>query len=124
MNSGTAFRRVLAEHLRNQAAWRAGKADEYPEDARNARSAAALEALAEHVERLPDTDANLRLLAAVHESYASDVFSPSEEGAALISRFGFDQEEPRDRFEQFLSQLASADTIEAVETDHEGDDDA
>lgn len=52
--SGT--QHALSEYFRAQAQWRDQKNDEYPDDPRNELSAAALRALADHVERLPDDD--------------------------------------------------------------------
>jgi hypothetical protein len=111
------IRTMLAECLRGQAAWREGKAAEYPDDRRNAASADALRRLAEHVEALPEGDANLAVLSALHEPYHLDVFSPGEEASYMLGRFGFDGA-PGD-FDHFLGQLVEAEAGDSVEREHE-----
>jgi hypothetical protein len=49
---------MLAEHLRAQAAWRSGKANEYDDD-RNTESGLSLLDVAQHLEQLPDDDPRL-----------------------------------------------------------------
>jgi len=121
MRSAAWTRQLLAEYLRNQARWRAEKADEYPDDDRNARSAAALTALATHVEALPESDESLLSLTAMHEMQGGhiDVYSPSEMGNHVISRFGFDRVrfgrgDSTPDFDDFLSYLASVEAEEVA----------
>jgi len=57
-----AIRRAIAEHLAYQSEWRGQKAEEYPEDDRNARAAADLAELAAQAEQLPADNDNLRAL--------------------------------------------------------------
>jgi hypothetical protein len=40
----------ISDYFRAQAGWRDGKAEEYPADERNARSAAALRSLADYID--------------------------------------------------------------------------
>ena len=56
-------RAAFADFLREQAEWRRARADEWPEDPRNRRSAEALSELASWVMRLPNGDERLRHLA-------------------------------------------------------------
>ena len=54
---------LLAEAFGGQARWRSEKAEEYPDDERNPRSAAGRDHLAEYVVSLSDTDERVRELA-------------------------------------------------------------
>ena len=81
--------------LRQQAEWRLWKAEEDPEDHRNARSADALVEVAARVERLDVGDERLRRLAMVHAD-DGDVLTPGEEPARLAGRYGFDHVEDPD----------------------------
>jgi len=49
MTSTSAYRDWIAEMLESQSSWRARKAEEWPDDSRNARSSAALSAAAKFV---------------------------------------------------------------------------
>ncbi len=79
----------LSDYFRSQADWRQRKAEEYPDDARNAQSAAALYSLAEYVE--PDERGD-------HEAEGVDALLPhlfegfslgGEEAHRAVSRYGF-----------------------------------
>ena len=59
-------RAALAEYLRGLSRWRYVKAEEWPDDTRNAQSGEALGELAEFVMRLPASDERLQRLAAYH----------------------------------------------------------
>jgi hypothetical protein len=83
------MKELIARYLDGQAAWREAKADEYPEDERNARSALALSQLAQHVRCLPDDDPRIAELARIHSTHGLDVFRPCEAANRLISRYGF-----------------------------------
>ena len=81
----------LSDYFRSQADWRRQKAEEYPEDERNAQSAAALESLAEYVE--PDEHGEYeagpvidRLLPHLADHGMS---LGGEETARAVSRYGF-----------------------------------
>jgi len=79
----------LVLSLESAAEWRARKAVEYPEDARNARSAAALEAAASEVADLPADDPRLVRLADFYNTVEEiDVYTSAEN--LRISRHGFD----------------------------------
>ena len=67
----------LTEYFKEQAEWRASKAEEYPEDGRNERASAGLLELAEYVEGLPDEDARLVTLALL-PSEEMALFDPSD----------------------------------------------
>lgn len=94
-------RNTLQGYFTEKARWRAEKAEEYPEDGRNAASAAGLDAVARFVAALPDDDPNLVALAGVPrpESVFLDgvflpPFNPDEtdlsEADVQASRFRFD----------------------------------
>ena len=103
----------LAAYLRQEAQWRDGKAVDYPDDPRNARSAETLRALADHGDGLPEDDADFRALEAIQERYALGVFAPGEEAERLISKLGFHA--PVEDHEAVLGQLVEAEVGEAVD---------
>ena len=111
------FRNAVVTYLNEKADWRTRKAAEHPEDARNARSAAALRELAGYVETLADDDANLAALAAVQARYDLDVFAPGEEAAWMISRLGFDA--PFAEPERFMAALVTAEVADTVDLEHD-----
>lgn len=85
---------ALAGYFRAQAEWRLAKAEEYPDDSRNWRSAEDLNRLAEYVELLPDDDPRI---------VAAGTFGPEDvlefvglgEGGYPASRIGFTNERDR-----------------------------
>jgi hypothetical protein len=102
----------VVDRIREAAEWRDGKAREYPDDPRNAQSAAALRRFADYVEGVPD-DPRVRWL----EAQIHDPGAPfgGEEAARTLSRCGFDG--PVKRFEPFLSELcvqAAHDALQLV----------
>jgi len=102
------FRGSVAAWLRETAAWRRRKAEEYDRDARNLRSAAALEALADHVRALPADDPRLREL----ERLAGEggEFRPDQRVIYEAGRFRFHHAEAGlDPFLDTLVELAIAD---------------
>jgi hypothetical protein len=117
MGMRSEFRNAVVAYLNDQADWRDRKAAEYPEDARNARSAAALRELAGYVETLPDDDDKLAALMEVQERYDLDVFAPDEEAARMISRVGFDA--PMTEPEAFLAALVTAEVKDTVGQEHD-----
>ena len=108
-----AVKEQLVIHLRTQADWRAEKTAADPDDA---PSIERLHALADYVDALPSDNPNLRALQAIHESYGLGVFSPGEEGRRLIAEYGFQGE---DDPEAFLERLVAAESVDAVDRDHE-----
>lgn len=78
----------VAKGIRDAAIWRDAKAVEYPDDARNAASAAALRSLADYVETIPD-DPRVQWLDAQRQ-HPGDGFFVGAEAARLLSRYGFD----------------------------------
>ena len=102
---GRDMKTELAKYVREQARWRESKAEEHADDERSERSAARLSRLAEHIERLPDTDARLAALARVHAGYPSGEFAPGENGAYLVSRFAFDSADADQDLDEFLDKL-------------------
>jgi hypothetical protein len=81
----------LAAYFIDQAEWRDRKAEEYPDDHRNAQSAAGLRELAAYVAMLPDDDERLRMLAALDPLEGDNLvpFMPGEEAGRMASRFRF-----------------------------------
>ena len=80
----------LSDYFRNQAAWRSQKADEYPDDSRNAQSADALYSLAEYVEGDQRGGKETGALVAALEQHLFDATllgGPSM--ARAVSRYGF-----------------------------------
>jgi hypothetical protein len=75
----------LAGDFERKAEWRDQMAEEWPDDARNARAAEGLRGLAQYVRTLPNDDPRLRRLASVWSSGHAD------DGAAqlLVDRYGF-----------------------------------
>jgi len=83
-------RTALADFFDAQARWREGRAEEYPDDTRNAISAVALTDLAQYVRNLPDFDSRLQALAGVAQFVMpTDVLMPGEEATRIASRHGF-----------------------------------
>jgi hypothetical protein len=106
------FQSSLAEFCRTTAAWRRRKAEEYDRDARNLRTAAALDELAGHVLALPPDDP--RLLALQRLAGTGDDFTPDQRVLYELGRFRFHHPEAGlDAFLDTLVTLAEADRGEA-----------
>jgi hypothetical protein len=87
-------REYLVTAFEDSANWRGLKADEYPDDTRNAASRVALEVAARDVATLPDDDPRLVLIASFHEEAARSenrhaYFTEYTEADRLIGRHGF-----------------------------------
>ena len=82
------YHKAIVNYLLAQAEWREQKAVEYPDDNRNAQSAACLRSLAAYILGRTGDDKALRELATL--AVRDGMFMPFTEGAWLISRFGFD----------------------------------
>ena len=123
------FKELLGYQVEGKAEWRATKAEEYPDDERNARCSQALYRLAEGLEAIPD-DHDLyqqfeRLIERLGGDGMLEIAQDGEEDQ-LISRYGFD--DPNDDGsdpESFLRELmeiytkAVMDLIESsTETGH------
>ena len=107
-------RRALVGFLREQAEWRSWKAEEHPEEQRNAHSAEQLLDLAEQVALLPVEDERLRMLAMVHTGDA-DVLRPGTEAAGLAGGYGFEREEHAGTWLRVFVETAVSATVEAVD---------
>ena len=102
------FRESVAEFCRTTAAWRRRKAEEYDRDARNLRTAAALEELADYVLTLPEDDPRLRELRRL--AAEGDEFRPDQRVLYELGRFRFHHPETGlDAFLDTLVELAVAD---------------
>jgi len=97
----------VVDRIREAAEWRDGKAAEYPDDARNAQSAAALRGLADHVERIPDDPRVIWLAAQIQDG----AFGSAT--ARVLSRCGYDS--PAERFDSFLSELCTQAARDALQ---------
>ncbi len=103
-----AFRPAFTGYLREIASWRRRKAEEYDRDARNLRTAAALDELADYVLSLPAEDARLRDLARL--TGLGDDFLPDQRVLYELGRFRFHHPETGlDPFLDTLVELALAD---------------
>lgn len=108
----SAFQVSLAASCRGIAEWRRRKAEEYDRDARNLRTAAALDELAAHVLALPAADPRLRELQRLAGS--GDEFAPEQRALYELGRFRFHHAEAGiDPFLDTLVELAEADRGES-----------
>ncbi|HEU5431453.1 MAG TPA: hypothetical protein VFU81_07310 [Thermomicrobiales bacterium] len=102
------FQASFAEFCRVTGDWRRRKAEEYDRDARNLRTAAALDALADHVLTLPEDDPRLRALERL--AGTGGVFTPDQRVLYELGRFRFHHPEAQlDPFLDVLVELAAAD---------------
>lgn len=110
----TTLKQALANYFWGQTQWRQQKAEEYPDDHRNARSALGLEELAQWVQGLDDTDPRLRTLAALDWWHEGDeVFPVGEESGRVASRYRFDlEDESPDRFLARFIQACVEDALQ------------
>ena len=105
------FRESVAEFCRTTAAWRRRKAEEYDRDARNLRTSAALEELADYVLTLPDDDERIRQLTAL--TMLDGEYAPGQRARYEIGRFRFHYREVGcDAFLSHLVELELADRRE------------
>lgn len=94
----------LAVYFREQAEWREGKAQEHPEDERNAQSAEALRSLAEFVDSdTHEAASSLRTLELFE--YDTGVFSPPQPVQRAVSRYGFDYPVTEWTHRDFLAEI-------------------
>jgi hypothetical protein len=105
----TTIRKGFEETLIQQENWRDEKSVEFPDDGRNAISAAGIEAFRRWFTKLPDDDPRvLRLLRALQRLYAgpnaNTSMSPSVED--LVGRFRFDND--AEESVEFLDRLTVA----------------
>ncbi len=108
----SAFQLDLAAFCRNTAVWRRRKAEEYDRDARNLRTASALDDLAAHVLSLPPDDGRLRELQRL--AGTAEAFTPDQRVLYELGRFRFHHAETGlDPFLDTLVELAIADRGES-----------
>lgn len=79
---------ILSEYVREQAYWREEKAEEYPDDQRNAQSAAALNSLADYLET-EDGEANRSATYINQLGGPDELLALGEESKRLVGRYGF-----------------------------------
>lgn len=108
----SAFQRSFAEFCRATADWRRRKAEEYDRDARNLRTAGALEEMAAFVLALPADEPRLRDLQRL--AGEGDAFVPDQRVLYELGRLRFHQPDVGlDPFLTTLVELAEADRGEA-----------
>jgi hypothetical protein len=108
----SAFQLSVAAFCRSTGEWRRRKAEEYDRDARNLRTAGALDDLAEHVLALPPDDRRLSELQRLAGS--GDDFTPDQRVLYELGRFRFHHPETGlDSFLDTLVELAEADRGES-----------
>jgi hypothetical protein len=105
-------RQALAEQLRNEARWRETRADEFPGEDRDLRSAERLRRLALYVESLPESDVRL---AAFGGHVVGDVLVLTKHTRRAINRVGWDA--PDDDLNQVITRLAD---VARSENPHSG----
>lgn len=112
-------REWLLNDIESTATWRAEKAAEYPDDARNAQAAEGLTKLARWLRMLPEDHLRLVRLAQVEGPIhiGSDEMDTTliESRARVISRFRFD--DPQQAYSAVLDELIT------LYTEADGDDD-
>ncbi|MGI9254662.1 MAG: hypothetical protein ACR2J8_13030 [Thermomicrobiales bacterium] len=106
------FQLELAAFCRSTGEWRRRKAEEYDRDARNLRTADALDDLASHILTLPSNDTRLKDLQRLAST--GDAFTPDQRVLYELGRFRFHHPETGlDPFLDTLVDLAVADRGEA-----------
>jgi hypothetical protein len=104
-------RQMIADYLRNVAVWRRQRAQDDLHDARNLRSASALESLAGFVLALPEDDERIQDLSRL--AVEGETFVPGQQTAYEIGRFHFFSEESSfDAFLTWMVELSEADRNE------------
>ena len=107
----------LVARLGHSAAWREGKAEEYPDDERNWQTARALRRAAAEVAALPDDDPRLLRLAHVYDNDDTAIVA-IEAMILVIGRHGFDSADATT--DELLAALAAAaDLAEIVSPDED-----
>lgn len=107
----SSIKSAMANYLSTVAAWRRRKADEYDRDARNLRSADAIDDLAAFVLTLPGDDPRLHRLGEL--AMDGELFAPGQQTSYEIGRFRFFTEtgDP-DAFLSYVVELAERDAGE------------
>lgn len=109
MNSRT--RESMADYLRQIAAWRRQRAEEFDRDERNLVVAAGLEEFAGYILALPEDDERMAILYKVASTH--DEFTPGQQTSYEIGRFRFHYAETSlDAFLRHITELAVADSRE------------
>jgi hypothetical protein len=105
------IRTEIADYLRSTADWRRRRYQDDLRDARNLRSADALEAFALFLLELPEDDERLHRLAEL--AFEGELFVPGQQTAYEIGRFHFFSSEATfDGFLDYLVELAAMDRNE------------
>jgi hypothetical protein len=104
-------RQMIADYLRNVADWRRQRYQDDLRDARNLRSASALDSLAAYIRALPEDDERVQELARL--AVEGNTFVPGQQTAYEIGRFHFFSEESSlDAFLMWMVELSRADRNE------------
>ena len=110
----------LSDYFRSQADWRRQKAEQYPEDERNAQSAEALESLADYVE---GDEPSSQLIAGLGEHLLEGVTLGGEETQREVARYGFGHRVTALHHAEFLDELTTLCLVDAYEFAREHGDD-
>jgi hypothetical protein len=119
MTQTSITKETVVDQIASTADWRRRKAEQFPEDARNLRSAEALDTLSAAMKRLPDEHPAFERLGDLWQTLGDQ-----PDDSRLFSRYGFDGPEDADA-ERFLNLLIeeavgrAADHAEEEETDEE-----
>lgn len=113
------MRSTLSNYLSERAGWREEKAEQYPEDGRKARSAAALHSLAAYVDSAELNARTAIWFLGILEYEGKMNFG--QEGRRLVGRYGFDHKvidsTRHDAFLAELQQVAASDAYEFAATE-------
>lgn len=96
----------LAETFRSQAEWRDTKAEEYPEDERNAQGAAALRSLADYAES-DEREAVSAVQALQPFEHDTGFLMGGEEANRAVSRYGYGYRVTTSSHQEFLVELVA-----------------
>jgi len=108
----------LLERIGHTAAWREDKAERYPDDERNWRSARALRQAASDIAALPDSDPRLVHLARIYDTGDTATIA-LQTRRQVIARHGFDRADATT--DDLLAALVAATGIAETDTSHEED---
>jgi hypothetical protein len=103
---------VLSDYLRSKAAWRRSQEKEFPNDARNDKSAAALESLADYVDS-PEASKTAIERLRPHQHDAETLGGPKT--WRLVSRYGYLNIIVKDHHRAFLDELGAVTQLDAYD---------
>ena len=110
---------ALGDYFRAQAEWRSAKAEDYPEDRRNAQSAVALVSVAAFV----DENSELAVVKALGPHLFQGAILGGEESQRAVARYGYGYGVVAGQHEEFLDDLVELCVADAYMFVAEHDDD-